>query len=140
MMAGFMAIFILAISPMVLLQFFTVYCHSLIAKSRGYDLSEQGREISGVTSKAVRGDQFKRLLQLIDLCPEHGEDNYQLRAVSAYFRMLGFVRVLLSRVSPAAAIWIESERGGCAYAAAVELDRRIAYSRILMARQAVPLR
>jgi hypothetical protein len=140
MITGLIAASIFAISPLALLQFFTSYCHSLIAKSRGYDLSEQGREIACVTSRTVPGDQFKRLLQLIDLCPEHGGDSYQVRAVWAYFGMLGFVRMLLSRAFPAAAKWIESERAGCAYAAAVVLDRRIAYSRMLIARQAVPLR
>jgi hypothetical protein len=36
---------------------------------------------------------------------------------------------------PSAAPWIEAERGGCARAAAVVLDRRIAYNRMMMAQQ-----
>jgi hypothetical protein len=139
MIAASIATLICAVSCLTLLQFFASYCHSLIAKSRGYELSEYALELSGVTSKAVRGDQFKRLLQLIALCPEPGGDMNQLRAVSTYFGMLGFVRLLLSSAFPAAAKWIESERGGCTYAVAVVLDRRIAHSRMLMARQAVPL-
>jgi hypothetical protein len=139
MIHALIATLIFAISPLALLQFFVWYCRSLIAKSRTHDLSEQTREISGITSRTVRGDQFRRLLQLIAICPESGGDSYQLRAVSTYFGMLGFVRMLLSRAFPAVAKWIESERGGCAYAAAVVLDGRIAYTRMLMARQAVPL-
>jgi hypothetical protein len=38
-------------------------------------------------------------------------------------------------MEPALVQWIELERGGCAYVAAVTLDRRIAYNRVLMARQ-----
>jgi hypothetical protein len=139
MISVWIAILIFAISPLTLLQFFVSYCLSLIAESRGYELSEYALEVSGVTPKTVRGDQFKRLLQLIALCPEPGGDTHQLRAVSTYFGMLGFVRILLSWAFPAAAKWIESERGGCTYAVAVVLDRRIAHSRMLMARQAVPL-
>ena len=129
-------ILIFGISILTLLQFFVSYCHSLIAESRGYELSENGRDISGVTAHSVRGDQFKRLLQLIALCPEPGGDTSQVRAVSMYFGLLGLVRVLFGWIQPAVARWIESERGGCAYVAAVVLDRRIAYNRVLMARQA----
>ena len=130
------ATFILAISFLTLLQFFVSYCHSLIAESRGCELSPQTRELSGVAAKTVHGDQFKRLLQLTALCPEPGGDSRQLRAVSAYFSMLGFVRTLLTWAFPAAAQWIELERGGCAYVAAVVLDRRIAYNRMLKTQQA----
>jgi hypothetical protein len=129
------AVLIFGISALTLLQFFVSYCHSLIAESRGYELSEQGREISGVTDHSIRGDQFKRLLQLIALCPQSGGDNSQVRAVSLYFGLLGLSRVLFGWIEPAVPRWIESERGGCAYLAAVMLDRRIAYNRVLMARQ-----
>jgi hypothetical protein len=129
------AILIFVVSFLTLLQFFVSYCHSLIAESRGYELSEQGREISGVTGHVVHGDQFRRLLQLVALCPEPGGDNSQVRAVSLYFGLLGLVRMLFGWIEPTVARWVESERGGCAYLAAVMLDRRIAYNRVLMARQ-----
>jgi hypothetical protein len=129
------AILIFGISVLTLLQFFVSYCHSLIAESRGYEFSEQGREISGVTGHTVRGDQFRRLLQLIALCPESGGDTGQVRAVSLYFGLLGLVSVLFGWIEPTVARWIESERSGCAYLAAVMLDRRIACNRVLLARQ-----
>jgi hypothetical protein len=129
------ATFIFVISALTLLQFFVSYCHSLIAESRAYVLSDQGREIAGVTDRSIPGDQFGRLVQLIALCPEPGGDTRQVRAVSTYYGMLGLVRVLFGWLQPALAQWIESERGGCAYVAAVMLDRRIAYNRVLMARQ-----
>ncbi len=50
--------------------------------------------------------------------------------------MLGLVRTVLSWAIPSAAQWIEAERGGCAYAAAVVLERRIAYSRSMGEQQA----
>jgi hypothetical protein len=139
MIDAYIAISIFGVSLLTLLHFFDLYCHSLIAKSRLCELSEYAREISGVTAKTVRGDQFKRLLQLIAMCPEPHGDKYQLRAVSTYFGLLGFTRMMFSRAFPAVGIWIESERGGCTYAAAVVLDRRIACSRMLMAQQTVPL-
>ena len=136
MIGPLVATAIFAVSPLALLQFFAWYCHSLIAKSREVGLSEHVRAISGVTRRTVRGDQFVRLRQLIAICPEPGGDIYQLHAMSIYFEMLGFVRDLLSRI-PAAANWIEFERSGCAYAAAVVLDGRMKYSRTLISRQPI---
>jgi hypothetical protein len=126
---------VFAISFLTLAQFFVSYCRSLIAKSRGCELSEQAREISGVAANTARGDQFKRLLKLIELCPGPGGDANRIRAVSTYFNLLGFGRALLNRAIPSAAHWIEAERGGCTYVAAVVLDRRIAYSQSLLAEQ-----
>ena len=130
------ATLIFVISLLTLLQFFVSYSQSLIAESWSHELSEQACEISGVTAKTARADQFKRLLLLIALCPGAGGDSIQVHAVSMYFKMLGLVKVLLARTFPAAAQWIEAERGGCAYAAAVALDRRIAHNQMLTAQQA----
>lgn len=127
---------IFAISFMTLLQFFVSYTRSLIAESRGHELSEQAREICGITAQAVTADQFERLQQLIALCPEPGGDGIEIRAVALYFRLVSLVNILLGWAVPSAAPWIEAERGGCAHAAAVVLDRRIAYSRMMMAEQA----
>ena len=126
---------ILAVSMLTLLQFFVSYCHSLITVSRSYNLSEQTLEISSISAQASQQVKFRRLLQLVALCPEQGNDRMQVRAVSAYFNMLGPVRMLFGWIAPAAALWVESERGGCAHVVAVTLDRRIAGNRVLMAQQ-----
>jgi hypothetical protein len=128
---------IFAISLLTLLQFFVSYTRSLIAESRSHRLSEQTREICGFTAQTARGEQFPRLLQLIELCPESGGDSFKVQAVTLYFRMLGLAhRVFRWLMVPSAAGWIEAERGCCAYAAAVALDRRITYNRTIMAQQA----
>jgi hypothetical protein len=132
------AALIFVISFLTLLQFFLSYCRSLIAESLGHELSEQTREICGGVSakKAVAGDQFQRLLQLIALCPEPGGDGLEVRAVALYFGMLGLARVFSRWALPSVTYWIEAERGACAYTAAVVLDRRIANNRMLLAQQA----
>jgi hypothetical protein len=130
------AAMIFVISFLMLLQFFVSYSRSLIAASRSHELSEQTREICGFTAKSAAGDQFRRLLQLLALCPEPGGDGFKVRAVASYFQLLGLAHILLNRAIPSAAPWIETERGGCAYAAAVVLDRRIAHSRMMLAQQA----
>jgi len=117
---------------LTLLQFFVSYSHSLIVQSRSYELSEQAREICGFTAKTAAGDIFLRLEQLIALCPDPGGDAFEIRATALYFRLLGLARILLKRMIPSVDHWIEKERGGCAYVAAVALDRRIVYSRMMM--------
>jgi len=129
------AALILAISTLTLLQFFVSYSRSLIAASQEHVLSEQAAEVCGFTARTAAGEHFGRLLQLISLCPEPGGDSAEIRVVALYFQLLGVARILLRWAFPSAALWIEAERGGCAYAAAVVLDRRIAYSRMIMAEQ-----
>jgi hypothetical protein len=131
MIAGL--IFIL--SFLTLLQFYVSYSRSLIAESQEHRLSEQTREICGLSARTLTGDQFERLQQLIALCPESGEDGFKVRAVALYFEMLGVVQIASRWVLPSVAPWIEAERGGCAYAAAVALDRRIAYNRMIISQQ-----
>lgn len=127
---------IFIVSLLTLLQFFVSYSRSLIAESLGHELSEQAREICGVTARTVAGDQFLRLSGLIALCPESGGDGTKLMTVAVYFRLLGLLRRLSEGTIPFAIAWIEAERAGCAYLAAVVLDRRIAYNRMMMAQQA----
>jgi hypothetical protein len=131
-----MAAMIFVVSILTLLQFFVSYSRSLIAESRGHELSEEAREICGLTARTVAGDQFRRLSELIALCPESGGNGNTLMVVSAYFHLLGFLRRVSEWTIPSATAWIEAERGGCAYAAAVVLDRRIAYNRTIVAQQA----
>jgi hypothetical protein len=129
------AALIFAISIVTLLQFFVSYSRSLIAECRDQELSEQTREICGVTARTVAGDKFRKLSELIAMCPESGSDSGTLMAVSAYYRLLSIVRSVSNWASPTATAWIEAERGDCAWAAAVVLDRRIAYTRMMMNQQ-----
>jgi hypothetical protein len=131
-----MATMIFVISILTLLQFFVSYSRSLIAESRGHELSEEAREICGLTARTVAGDQFRRLSELIALCPESGGNGNKLLVVSAYFHLLGLLRRVSEWTIPSATAWIEAERSGCAYVAAVVLDRRIAYNRMIVAQQA----
>jgi hypothetical protein len=129
-------ILIFSVSLLTLLQFFVSYSRSVIAESKAQELSGELREICGVTARTLHGDQFRRLSKLIDLCPDGGTGANNVRAVLFYFHLLDLARKLSDLLIPSAAQWIEAERGGCAYAAAVVLDRRIAYNRMMVAQQA----
>jgi hypothetical protein len=119
------AALIFAISMGLLSEFFVSYCHSLVAVYSKVELSPQARELLGPDSQVVSGDDFTRLVQLVQLCPDPGDDRLEMRAVRAYYSLLNLLRVARP-FAPAVAGWAERERAGCAYFVAVALDRRMA--------------
>jgi len=125
---------IFACSVVFLLQFFVSYCRSLIAASSKQALSAEVRDVTGIATAAT-GEDFPRVMQLLHLCPETPEDRSRVQAVGAYFGLLNFVRSTFARVVPSLRTWTEAERAHCAYFAAVALERRIAFSRDMLAQQ-----
>jgi hypothetical protein len=129
-----MAAIILVCSVVFLLQFFVSYCRSLIAASVKHPLSAEVQDVTGIKSTAT-GEDFDRVVQLLQLCPDRPEDRNEVQAVGAYFGLLGFVRSTIARMIPSLRTWTERERGQCTYFAAVTLERRIAFSRDMFAQQ-----
>ncbi len=129
-----MATLIFLFSAAALLQFFISYCRSLIAASIKQSISAEVRDVTGIAS-AASGEDFVRVVQLLQLCPERPEDGSRIRAINAYFRLLTLMRSTVARVVPALVNWTDMERGQCTYFAAVALDRRIAFSRDMLAQQ-----
>lgn len=125
---------ILVVSLAALLQFFVSYCRSLIAATVKQPLSPEVQDVTGI-SRAASGEDFLRVLQLLQLCPARPHDRGEIRAIDAYFHLLNFLRSTLGRLVPALLSWTEVERGQCTYFAAVTLERRIAFSRDLLAQQ-----
>jgi len=74
-------------------------------------------------------------MQLLQLCPERPEDRNSVQAIGAYFKILNFLRSTVARIVPSMQVWTELERGHCAYFAAVALERRISFSRDMLAQQ-----
>ncbi len=131
-----LASIIFVVSFAALLQFFVSYSRSIIAASRKLPFSDDIRELVGA-EQAVPPEEFRRLVQLVDICPGSGEDRFGIGAVRGYYRLLNLLRTLMPRrVAANAASWVDEERAGCAYFAAIALDRRIAFSRNLLAQQA----
>ncbi|HKW57231.1 MAG TPA: hypothetical protein VJN42_07720 [Candidatus Acidoferrum sp.] len=129
-----MAAIILVCSLALLLQFFVSYCRSLIAASVRQPLSAEVQDVTGIKDAAA-GEDFARVVQLLQLCPDRPEDRAGVQAIGAYFTLLGVVRATIARLLPKLRAWAEAERGQCAYFAAVTLDRRIAFSRDMFAQQ-----
>jgi hypothetical protein len=126
-----MAALILAISAAALVQFFASYCHAMVSASRSLELSGETRDVTGIAFRSAGGNEFARVLELMRLCPEPGDDGAAVVAIRVYYALLGSVRASVGWTSGGLANWLEGERGRCAYFAAVALDKRIAYTRSL---------
>src|SRR5947209_10152970 len=116
---------ILAASLIALLQFFIFYCRSVIASSSTQVLSVQTRDVTGIVDARVGGDDFDRILELVQLCPERREDRLPIRFIRAYYELLNLLRLPFARMFPDVGAWTGRERGGCACFVAVQLDDRI---------------
>jgi len=132
-----MAAVILVCSLVLLLQFFVSYCRSLIGASSKEQLPLEVQEVTGI-SRSPSPEDFSRVVQLLNLCPDRPEDRSDLRAIGAYYRLLGFVRSTIALAAPSLKTWADRERAQCTYFAAVALGRRIAFSRNLLSQQMLP--
>jgi len=129
-----MASLIFVFSAAALLQFFISYCRSLIAASSKQVLSAEVKDVTGI-QRIASGDDFRRVMQLLHLCPDRPEDRNSVQAIGAYFSLLNLLRSTVARIVPSMRTWTESECGHCAYFAAVALERRISFSRDMLAQQ-----
>jgi len=129
-----MAAIILVCSVVLFLQFFVFYCRSLIAVSAKQALSPEVQEVTGI-QRTASGEDFQRVMQLLQLCPERREDRNGIQAIGLYFGLLSFLHSTIARLVPSMHNWTESERGQCTYFAAVALERRISFSRDMLAQQ-----
>jgi len=126
---------ICVISFAAFFQLMAAYCRSILASSRRVELSERVRDVAGFTSDHIGAGDFGRLLQLVHLCPDRGDDHGDIRAVGTYYRLLSGLQRIASSIIPRVAAWAGHERENCSYFAAVALDRRISHTRDLFMQQ-----
>jgi hypothetical protein len=132
-----MAAIIFVFSVAALMQFFVSYCRSLIAASARKALSSDVQDVIGIR-RSASGEDFERVMQYLQLCPDRREDRNGIKAIGAYFRLLGAVGTIMGKLLPSLRVWTESERSQCVYFAAVTLDSRIAHNRDMFAEQISP--
>lgn len=122
MVAGLIAALIFVISFAALLEFFVLYCRSILirAYSRSAEFSDRIREVTGLTSQNVPPSDFERLLQLVRR--ERGDDRKEIRVIAAYHALLDIVGRMTRSIVPCVAAWTDTERQGCCYFAAVRVS------------------
>ncbi len=123
---------IFVVSMGTFLQFFIAYCHAVLVSTSAIEISGRVREMAGYANEPLAQVDVERVLELARLCPELRETPAPVRTVNVYYGLLRFAAPLVRPTVPLAPGWIEQERKGCAYFAAVMLDRRITANRALL--------
>lgn len=119
-------VLMLMFSAMALVKFFLSYCRSILATYATVELSPATREVIGLEANEIRGGQFDRLLGLLRIAPNPGEDKWEMGIVSTYYRIVSMIDMSVAQLVPVAQSWSERESTRCAYFAAAALNRRIA--------------
>ena len=101
------------------------YCRSLLLSCATVELSSTTREMIGMQPSEIRGAHFLRLLGLVHLAPNSGDDKWELRAVRAYYAAVRAAGFIASPIGPIVRKWAEHQTNLCALFAAAALDRRI---------------
>lgn len=106
-------------------QFSFAYCRTLLATYEKVALSSRVEQITGLTSRQIEPAEFSRLMMLVHLAPDPGDDAAEIKAVTAYYGFVSAFEWVTSLFSTRAAHWCGAELARCSYFAAVTLDRRL---------------
>jgi hypothetical protein len=106
-------------------QFLIAYCRSLLAASDVAQISEQVREVAGLSSLEPAPSEFRRLLVLARMSGAPAIDANEMCAVKSYYRVLSFAKMLIVPFSRGTSLWFQNELGRCTRFAAISLDRRL---------------
>lgn len=107
-------------------QFFMSYCRSLLLSYAQIELSGTTREVLGMQPSEIRGGDFWRILGLVRLAPNPGDDKWDLRAIRIYYASVRAAAFIAFPIGPVVRKWAEKQSNLCAYFAAAVLERRIA--------------
>lgn len=121
----FTSAFILVVVLVALWQFSFAYCRTLLATYSKVELSGKVEKVMGLTVDTIEPREFDRLMVLVRVAPDPGDDSAEITAVSLYYRIIRLVGAIVSPLHAGASHWCRSELARCSYFAAVTLDRRL---------------
>jgi hypothetical protein len=121
------SVLILMFGAAALVQFSLAYCRTLLMAYEKVEVSAKTQEIIGITGAAIGPYSFHRLMVIVRLAPDPGDDGMEIRTVGLYYQIMRLAGWLSSPLSSQrVADWFERELMRCSYFAAVSLDRRLA--------------
>ena len=119
--SAFIFVFVIA----ALWQFSFAYCRTLLATCSKVELSSKIQKVMGLTVDTIAPHEFDRLMALVQVAPDPGDDTAEITAVSLYYRIMTMAAAVSSLISVGARNWCRGELARCSYFAAVTLDRRL---------------
>jgi hypothetical protein len=120
------SIFILMFGAAALVQFSLAYCRTLLMAYEKVELSPKTQQVIGLDGAGIEPYSFHRLMVIVSLAPDPGDDAMEIRTVGLYYRIMRLAGWLSSPLSQRVSNWFEKELARCTYFAAVSLDRRLA--------------
>jgi hypothetical protein len=109
-------------------QFSFAYCRSLLATYEKVALSSKVEQVAGLSSQQIEAAEFSRLMMLVHVAPDPGDDGAEIKAVRTYYALVSALNWVASLFSTRATQWCDAELARCSYFAAVTLDRRLVTS------------
>jgi hypothetical protein len=119
--SAFIFVFVIA----ALGQFSFAYCRTLLAAYSKVELSGEAHDIMGLTADSTDPSEFNRLMVLVRVAPDPGDDSTEIAAVGLYYRVIRIAAAVTSLLSASPSNWCRGELARCSYFAAVTLDRRL---------------
>jgi hypothetical protein len=119
--SAFIFVFVIA----ALGQFSFAYCRTLLATYSKVELSGEAEDIMGLTAHSTDPCEFNRLMVLVRVAPDPGDDSTEIAAVGLYYRVIRIAAAITSLLSASPSNWCRGELARCSYFAAVTLDRRL---------------
>ena len=120
------SIFILLFGMAALTEFSFAYCHTLIVTYEKVELSPKVHEIIERNGAEIEPQAFHRLMVIVRLAPDPGDDAMEIRTVRLYYAFVRLAELISAPFSRRACEWFDKELSRCSYFAAVSLDRRLA--------------
>jgi|SRR5579883_1802538 hypothetical protein len=114
-----------AIALVAMGQFALYYWRAVFTGVASLPISSRVLEAAQVDETSMCGNDFVKLVSLLNLTPELKEGKSGLGFVRVYFEMIRRVESMFASVSPVIASWGEKERLLCARFAAVQIERRL---------------
>lgn len=114
-----------AIAIVALAQFALYYWRAVLTGIASQPISSRVLEAARVETSGLRGADFEKLAELLEVTPELRNSRDSLGPVRAYYHLVGKIEKMFGSLSPALSVWSEQERVLCARYTAVQVDRRL---------------
>ena len=121
----FTSAFILIFVIVAMWQFALAYCRTLLATYLKVELSGKLQKDMGLNADTIEPREFDRLMGLVRVAPDPGDDSMEITAVSLYYWFIRLAAAIASPLHAGASKWCRCELARCSYFAAVTLDRRL---------------
>ncbi len=119
------AAILFAISGAALGQFALYYWRAVVAGVAAQPVSDRVRAAAVHHVASVGATDFQAVMNLHELTPELKDDNGELRAVRAYYRIVETLGRLAGMRLPGVTAWTDHEMATCSRYVAVLVDHRL---------------